>query len=340
MRFLRVSGRRLALLVPQMLVISLMTFALMRVLPGDPALQLVGPAASNDAIEAIRHRLGLDDPFWTQYGHYLRNAIQGDLGTSIVTGGTVMSDLLKRTPATLELITTTLILVILLAIPLGVYLARPGRTWIGRSLTRLTNGYGLLAGALPDFWLALVLVYFFFFKFGIAAAPLGRIDPAVTAPDSVTGFLVFDSLTQGNWAALRSSLAHLVLPVVTLVFVYSPVVMKMARTTVAETLDAPYVRFAHALGIPRRRLLTGTALNTVAPVVTILAVVYGYLLGGAVLVETVFSWGGVGQYAAQAVIRADFQAIQGFVLVAVVFNLVVYLVADLIQAMADPRIRL
>ena len=340
MTFARVSGRRLALLVPQMLIISLITFSFMRLLPGDPALQLVGPAASEDAIAAVRHRLGLDEPFWTQYGHYLRDAVHGDLGTSITTGNGVMADLLKRTPATLELITITLLLVIVLAIPAGVYLARPGATWFGRLLNRAANFYGLLAGALPDFWLGLVLVFVFFFKFDVAPAPLGRIGADVPRPPHHTGFLTIDSVIAGDWRALGSVLGHLVLPVVTLVFVYSPVVLKMARSTVGEVLDAPYVRFAHALGIPRRRLLAGTALNTVGPVVTILAVVYGYLLGGAVLVETVFSWGGVGQYAAQALVRADFEAIQGFVLVAVAFNLFVYLFADIVQAIADPRIRL
>src|SRR5262249_49120630 len=148
----------------------------------------------------------------------------------------------------------------------------------GKIANRGVFTYGLLAGALPDFWLGLVLVYFFFYKFNFMPAPLGRLDPSTPRPNDVTGLLTIDSIISGNWADLVSTVSHLVLPVVTLVFVYSPVVLKMARSTVFEILDAPYVRFAHACGLPPRKILVHSALIAVGPIVTILSVVYGYLL--------------------------------------------------------------
>lgn len=331
--------RRLLFVIPQLVGISIITFILVRALPANPAHQLAGRLPSEARIEQIEKDLALDQSLPVQYLRYIENVIQGDFGTSIFTGQPVLDDLRERFPATLELISVSLLLSLLIMIPLAVLAARR-KGWWGKITDRFVFGYGMLAGALPDFWLGLLLAFLFFYKLGWVPAPSGRLAADVFPPETITGLYLVDSVLQANWAALGSAIQHLALPVLVLVFVYGGAVLKMTRFTILQVSEHDHVLFARACGVAERRIERRILRNASPPVVTILAVVYVFLIGGAVLVETVFSWGGLGQYAVQAVNVADYNALQGFVLVAAALSLVVYFLVDLAYFIIDPRVRI
>lgn len=326
-------GKRVVFVVPQLLGITIVTFLIVRLLPGDPARLLTGPFATQATIDALRKQLGLTKSWPEQFWIYIKHLLTGDWGNSFATGNSVLHDIGQRLPATLELVTISLLLMTVLGIGLGVLVA----TRRARFVDRLTFLYGLLAGAIPDFWLGLVLTYVFFFKLGWAPAPIGRIDIGLE-PHRVTGFYTIDTLIEGNWSAFSSAIQHLILPVLTLVFVYTGAILKMTRSTIGEMLESDFVVYAKAAGLSSGQRLRYMLRNALPPVVTVVAITYSFLLGGAVLVENVFSWGGLGQYAVHAVTQSDYSAVQGFVLVAAIFNLVVYLIVDICYVLLDPRI--
>jgi peptide/nickel transport system permease protein len=327
-------ARRLLALAPQLLAISFVTFILIRLLPGNPAYRLLGPLATDSAVAELSRRMGLDQPLLAQYRLYLEQVLGGDLGTSWFTSRPVASDLLERFPATLELISLSLLAGLLVGIPAGVITAVRQRGIADRT----TRIYGLLAGAFPDFWVGLILIFVLYYKLQILPAPLGRIGLGVEPPPTVTGMYTVDSLLAGDWAAFRSALAHLAMPVMALAFGVAAPIMKMTRTTMSTILQGDFVTHARACGVSNAVVARYALRNTLPPVITIIAVLYGYLLGGAVLIENIFAWGGIGQYAVQAVVNSDYAAMQGFVLVAAAFTLIVYLVVDLLYLAVDPRI--
>lgn len=334
-RPLRIVAGRSLVIVPQMFGVMLVTFLLIRLLPGDPALLLLGNMATPEAIASLRARLGLDLSVWEQFLLYVGNVFQGDLGISIFTSNPVLVDLLERAPATLELITYAMILTVLL----GVTLAVVSVVKRGSAVDYGTRVYGLAAGAIPDFWIGLLLIYFLFYLAGIAAPPFGRIDAFLSTPPQVTGFYTIDSLIAGDWEAFRSSVGRLVLPVLTLTIVNAGALMKMTQSVFAGIYRSDFIRHQRACGLPERVIIRSALRNSMPPVITLVGFLFGFLLGAAVLVETIFAWGGLGQYAVQAVINSDYPALQGFVLVAAAFILLVYLVVDILYELADPRIQ-
>jgi peptide/nickel transport system permease protein len=226
----------------------------------------------------------------------------------------------------------------LVLVPVAMVSAMPGGGILGRLTRRLSFGYGLLAGALPDFWLGLLLVFVFFSLLGWAPGPEGRLGILDIAPDRVTGFYTVDALLAGDLEGFRSALAHLALPAVTLAFVYGAPIFKMVRSSLVAALAADYTTYAEALGLPRRTVLRYAARNAAPPAIVMTGVVAGFLLGGAVLIETVFNLNGLGQYAVQAITTADYAPIQAFVLISAVFTTLVYLLIDLIYFAVDPRL--
>jgi peptide/nickel transport system permease protein len=325
---------RLLVLVPLLFAVFTVVFLIVHVLPGDPVHLIAGSMANKETLQSLTERLDLDKPLATQYRMYLAGLVRLDLGTSWFTGNPVTTDLRLRFPATFELITVSLVATLAVSVPLGVLVAVHRRGIV----SRVTFYYGMLAGSLPDFWLGLLLIFVFYYKLDVFPAPLGRIDPGVPAPTHLTGLLLVDSVLTGNWAALRSALAYLALPVATLTLVYTPVLVKVVYSTMNEILASDFIRFARACGLPPVRIAVYAFKNTLPSVVTVVAIMYGYLLGGAVLVESIFSWAGLGQYAVQSIVYMDFAAIQGFVLVAAVFSVLVYLVVDILYLVVDPRI--
>jgi peptide/nickel transport system permease protein len=269
---------------------------------------------------------------------WLEHVVHGDLGRSIVTGNPVLTDIATRLPATLELITSAILISILVLVPIGVLTARRSHRLLGRIAERTVFTYGMFAGAAPDFWLGLMLIFIFYFKLHLAPAPIGQLDVSAEPPKAVTNFLVIDSALAGNITALSSALTHMVLPVITLTFVYGAPILKMTQQTVTRMLEAEFVQQARAAGLSQRTQLTMALKNSLPPIITLVGITFGYIVGGAVLVETVFSWGGLGQYAVQAITNADFAAIQGFVLVATAISILIYLIVDLLYHWIDPRL--
>lgn len=328
--------RRILLLVPVLLGITLVAFALTHIVPRNPVYALVGAFADQRLVEETVKRYGLDQPLPAQYARYLGHLLQGDLGKSIRTGRPVLDEITLRLPATLELTSLALLLALLVALLLGT-LAAYRR---GRMADHLARLLALVGNSLPEFWLALLFVFLFYYRLGWAPPPIGRIASGVQPPQAITHFYLLDALLTGNWIGLRSAATQAALPVITLAFVVMAPIMRTVRANVLEVLTSPYVRCAQAHGLRRWHVLVDYVLrNALLPVVTLVAIIYGYLLGGAVLIEKVFSWPGLGQWAADSILAQDYPAVQAFVLLTASFYVLVYLVADLVLALIDPRIR-
>jgi ABC-type dipeptide/oligopeptide/nickel transport system permease component len=335
MMILRYIGTRLVFIVPQIVGIILVAFILIKTIPGDPAILMLGPMATTSSIAQLRTQLGLDQSLPVQFWIYLKHLATGDFGTSWQTTRPVLEDLMQRFPATLELVTYGMLLALFIGIPLGVLSAvnRKG------ALAKIGNIYGLLAGALPDFWLALTLIYIFYTVLGLAPAPIGRIDVMLLPPPSVVGFYTVDSLLAGDWIVFSSTVSHLLLPVLTLGVINAGPIMKMTQSTMQRMLQGDFSNYERLCGLPDRLIIRHAFRASLPSILTIISVLYGFLIGGAVLVEIVFSWGGAGQYAVQGVLNSDFNPVLGFVVVSALFSLFVYLSVDLIYLAIDPRIR-
>lgn len=335
MQILTYIGRRLIFVGPQLIGILLVTFLLLKLIPGDPAVMMLGPFATDEGLARLRAELGLDRSIFEQFGIYLWRVLHWDLGTSWQTTMPVTSDLAQRFPATLELITLSLLLALAIGLPLGVVGARNKNGLV----RKFADYYGLAAGALPDFWFGLVLIFIFYTILGLVPAPLGRIDFTIIPPPEITGSLLIDSLISGNHAAFRNAAGHLVLPVLTLGLINAAPILKMTVSTMERMLEADFSRYAEMCGLPGKVVARKALRNSLPSVITIVSVLYGFLIGGAVLVEIVFSWGGAGQYAVQGVLNADLNPVLGFVLYSAILSLVIYLIVDLIYFAIDPRMR-
>ena len=329
--------RRLASALPSIAGVIIVTFLLTRALPGDPAAYFAGPAATQQAIEEIRHTLGFDRSLPVQFIDYLKDLAQGDLGTSLSTGQPVGQELLTRLPASAELTLLGLLLAVAIAVPLGIAAAtRPG-AWIDH-LCRIVATAGV---SLPVFFTGLLLVYVFYYLQGWAPAPLGRLDVYFSAPPRHTGFYLIDSLLVGDVATFRAALAQLVLPALTLAIFSVAPLARVTRASMLTALGSDFVRTARASGLSRGRVVYVYAFrNAVLPVITTLGMVFSFLLGANVLVEKVFAWPGIGSYAIEALIASDYAPVQGFVLTMALLYVLLNLAIDLVYGLVDPRVRL
>jgi ABC-type dipeptide/oligopeptide/nickel transport system permease component len=335
MRILRYLGVRLAFAVPQLFGVALVAFFLLKLIPGDPAPMMLGPLATQEAVDKLRAEMGLDQPLPNQFVAYLGRLLHGDLGRSWQTTNPVLVDLAQRLPATLELVTLSLLIAIAIGLPLGLM---AGRRPEGKA-ARLADAYSVTAGALPDFWLALVLIFLFYSVFKIAPPPIGRLDFAIFPPPGITGSYALDALLQGRIDVFRAAAAQLLLPVATLSIIYAVPVLTMTRATVERLNETDFIRFANAKGLTPARVSRHALRNALPSVVTVIGTLYGTLVGSVVLVEVVFAWGGAGQYAVSAVLNADINASLGFILMAAVVSLLVHLVVDIVALILDPRVR-
>jgi peptide/nickel transport system permease protein len=333
---LRYFARRLLLLIPILLGVTIITFILTRAIPGDPIDRMVSPLASEDTRQQLIHTYGLDQPLWRQYFSYVDRLLHFDFGTSFTTSHSVLDDLTSRFMATFELTSYAMLLALTLGLVLGV-VAAVRRNSVVDHLARLLSVTGV---AMPNFWLALMLIYLFFYLSHVMSAPTGRIDPLINPPQQITGLYTIDALLTRDWPALSSAAGALVVPVIVLAFPAMAPIARITRSSMIEALDADYARAARSLGIAERTVVLKYCLrNALLPVVTYAGIVYGFLLGGSVLVENIFAWPGLGQYAYNAISSADYPAVQGFILYATTVYILIFLILDVVYVFLDPRIR-
>ncbi len=327
--------RRLLGMIPTLAGVVIVTFLLTRLLPGDPAVFFASnPTADASMIQAIREKLGLDQPLWRQFVIYVGQLLQGDLGNSISTGQPVAQDLMQRLPASAELTIMAFAMAVLVALPLGIAAAlRPGS--IIDHACRLISTAGV---SLPTFVSGLLLIYLFYYLLGMAPEPIGRLDPFAIAPPTVTGFLLIDTLLAGDTEGFVSAFRQLLLPSITMaIFALAPLA-RMTRASMLGALSSEFIRTARANGLRWHKIILSYALrNAMLPIVTTFGIVFSYMLGANVLVERVFAWPGVGSYALDSLISLDYAPVQGFMLVMATVFVLVNLLVDVIYALVDPR---
>ena len=341
---LRHAAQQVLASVAVILAVVTATFLVTRVFAPDPT-ALFDPPAGNGYVNPVaaaaekakvRASLGLGKPIPVQYWHFLVNLVHGNLGTSFETGRPVTTDLLDRLPATAELAVYSLIVGITLGIVAGV-IAAVRRGGIVDHVVRFLTVAGL---SLPQFWVGLMLLWLFFEVLHITPGPVGRLPIGVNPPHRITGFYVVDGILEGDWATAFDAVKQLILPVATLALGLSTPICKVVRTTMVEALNSDYVRTATAMGFGRRRICMVYALkNGLLPVVTLLAGIVAFTFVGTVLIEGIFGWPGVGNYALQSIQASDFPAIQGFVLYAACLYVVLYELLNYVYSLVDPRIR-
>ena len=329
-------GERLLASLPALLGVVVLTFLLMRVLPGDPAVFFAsGPTAGREEIEQLRHDMGLDRPIPVQLVSYLVDIAHGNLGRSLTTGQPVLTDLRNRLPASLELTCSALILALSLALPLGILAALRQGSLLDH-FVRLLCTIGV---CVPTFVSGLLLIFVFYFLLGWAPDPTGRIDIFSSTPPEITGFLLIDFALVGDWEGWWAAASQLILPAGTMaLFVLAPLA-RMTRASMLAVLGSDFIRTARSLGLSDTRTIVVYALrNALLPVLTIAGIVFSTMLGANVLVEKVFSWPGVASYALDALLAADYAPVQGFVLLMASIFVMVNLTVDILYTVSDPRI--
>jgi peptide/nickel transport system permease protein len=330
-------ARRLLLLAPMLLGITLLSFLLSQAVPADPVTANLGEQAAADPqiVAAFRREWGLDRPLPEQYGIYVWNLLRGNFGVSISTRQPVLLDLRQRFPATIELAVVAMSLSILIGLPVGI-LSAVRRDSLLDQVTRVASLVGV---SMPIFWLGLVALLIFYAWLGWAPAP-GRLGATVPAPPLVTGFLLVDSLLAGRPQAALDALHHLALPAVVLSTYNLGVLARLMRGSTLDVLGEDYVRTARAKGLDERAVtLRHAARNALIPVVTVIGLGFGRLLSGAVVIESVFAWPGLGLYAFRSATSLDFPAIMGVGIVIATVYLVANLVVDVAYAFIDPRVQ-
>jgi peptide/nickel transport system permease protein len=329
--------KRLAMAIPSLIGVVVVTFLLTRALPGDPAAYFAGPAATPQAIQEVRVKLGLDKPLIAQFGNYVIDLVHGNLGTSLTTGQPVAQELRNRLPASAELTLLGLLVSIVIAVPLGILAATKPNSLLDHAC-RIVSTAGV---SLPVFFTGLILVYVFYYLLGWAPAPLGRIDVFFTEPPRVTGFYLIDSLIARDPETFMAALKQLILPALTLAIFSLAPIARMTRASMLAVLSSDFVRTARASGLSSFTVIITYAFrNAMLPVITTLGMVFSFLLGANVLVEKVFAWPGIGSYAVEALLASDFAPVQGFVLTMAVMYVMLNLIIDVLYGVVDPRVRL
>ncbi|WMX44949.1 ABC transporter permease [Streptomyces roseicoloratus] len=331
---LRLVVRRLLQLIPTLLGLSVLLFLWLNRLPGGPASAILGERATEADVARINRTLGLDQPVYVQYGRFLKRLFNLDLGTSVQTGQPVWDEFVLRFPATVELSIAAMIIATVVGIPLGYLAARKRGGWID-----VASVSGSLVGiCIPVFFLALLLKGVFAVELGIFPS-FGRQSTGLDATD-VTGFAVLDGLLTGEFDASWDAIMHLVLPAVALASIPLAVIVRMTRASVLEVLGEDYVRTAESKGL-ERRVVRGRHIlrNAMLPVVTAVGLLTGSLLSGAVLTESVFSFGGIGSFIRTAIEARDYPVLVGFILFIAMVYVLINLLVDLLYSVIDPRVR-
>ena len=326
--------KRFLTIVPVLIGVSLIVFSFTHLIPGDPAVAMLGERATPQRVAEVRTQLGLDKPLYTQYFIYVDKVLHGDLGASILRGDPVLRDLIRRFPATVELALSAILIAIAVGVPMGIISA----VWRNSFFDGFSRLVALTGVSMPIFWLGLMLAWFF----GVMLRwlPTGfRLGTDVTLV-AVTNFNILDSLLTNNMAALRSSLRHLILPAVALSTIPMAVIARMTRASLLEVLSQDYIRTAESKGLPQQSVILRHAMrNALLPVMTVTGLQVGRLLAGAILTETIFSWPGIGLWIYESIQARDYPIVQGATLFIATIFVMVNLLTDVLYAAVDPRIK-
>ncbi len=327
--------RRLLLIVPTVIGISICAFAFVRLLPGDPILAMAGEhGVTPERYEILKEAFGYNLPIWQQYLNYLGSVLTGDFGVSLGTKRPVLNEFMVLFPATVELALCAIVLATVVGIPAGVLAAVKRGSWLDQG----TMGVALTGYSMPIFWWGLLLIMFFSSYLGWTPVS-GRIALNFFLRP-ITGFMTIDSLLYGNWPAFVSALRHLILPTVVLATIPLAVIARQTRSAMLEVLGDDYVRTARAKGLSPRRVINVHALrNALIPVVTTIGLQVGALMAGAILTETIFSWPGIGKWMIESILKRDYPVVQSGLLLIALIIMAVNLIVDLLYAVINPRIR-
>ncbi len=331
-------AHRLILMIGILFGVLTITFFLSRVLPASPVNLMLGDRPTAEQVEMAEEKMGLNKPLIVQYALYMGQIAQGNFGDSLRTHQPVLVEIRNRMGATLELTTLAIVIVILIGIPIGVLSAVKQNSW----LDNIARAGAVGGVAIPGFMLAMILQIVFYGQLDVL--PLqGRIDPEILLDDpfaQITGLFLIDTLLAGEWGAFKNALSHVLLPVMTLVIVTLATVTRITRNLMVEVLSEEFIRTAFAYGLPRRAIYYRYALKaTLIPMLTVIGLAYGYLLGGAVVVEFVFDWPGLGGFLVLSIVQNDFPAVIGATLFLATAYLTINLIVDLLYFVVDPRLR-
>jgi peptide/nickel transport system permease protein len=326
--------RRTLETIPAILGVSILVFLLIHFIPGDPATAILGERATEEAAERIRDRLGLNEPLYEQYFIWMGNVAQGDFGETIRGGIPISKELSRRFPATAELTLVALFLSTLIGVPIGIVSAVKRNTIIDAA----SMFWALLGISIPIFVLGLLLIFLVGVKWHLLPF-VGRIDSSISI-QHITGLHLIDTLLTGNWEGFVDAVEHLILPAITLMTVSLATTARITRSTMLEVLNQDYIRTARAKGLRSRSVIfTHAFRNALLPVITIIGLQLGGLLGGAVLTETIFSWPGVGKWLFDSITARDYPIVQSVTLVVATIYVLVNLLVDVLYTFADPRVR-
>lgn len=332
---LRYIAGRLVALVAILFSVTVVTFALAQLSSADPAVQLAGDFAPDEAVEQLREELGLDKPVPVQYAQYVKGLLQGDFGTSYFSKQPISSELMERVGATFELATAALIFSIFIGMPIGIAAA----VYRNSAIDHFGRLLALFGTAVPVFFLGLVMVRIFYTELDLLPAS-GRYSLELSPPPTVTNIVIIDSALAGEWLMLRSAMTHLLLPAFTLGLFGGGVIARVMRASMLDILNHDYIVMARVKGLSFRRIVLVHALrNAMLPALTVIGLTYGALLGGAVLTETVFSWPGLGLYGVRALTYLDFPAVMAVVILITFAYVLMNLVVDILYGVLDPRVR-
>lgn len=326
--------KRLAMLIVVLFGVSIITFVLVRAAPGDPAVHFAGQHASVEVLERIREKYHLNDPIYVQYYIWVKMALQGDLGRSIESRELVTTEIMDRLPTTLELSLVAIIIASIFGTVAGILSAVRQYSAVDYSVM-----FGALFGvSMPVFWLGLMMLFIFGVKLGLLPVG-GRLSVGIDL-ERITGMYVLDSILTGNWEALTDSIRHLILPSVALATIPMATIARMTRSSMLEVLRQDYIRTERAKGLSERVVIYKHAIkNALIPVITVIGMNVGLLMGGAVLTETIFTLPGLGKYIADAILAYDYPVIQGFTIFFATAFVMINLMTDLIYVYIDPRIK-